>query len=746
MAIKTQVRLEYLELSERIKTLRDEAYARGFGKTSSPKESNWTRAFFHLYSHLPLAQRQAGSFAYALLNEPVYVHPHSIIAGQIYQACPGSGCPELRGADPKWRGYSVFDNASREVSEQLPENEQYARFFNDGASPGHIGWDWGMLLEIGVQELVARYAQAEKAAQDKDSKEFYGCVRIVLEAFMDWAELHAQKLEDAADVVTDSARKAELLEMARICRRVPRFPAGSFREAVQAFWFQHLAVMFENPFGGNGPGRVDFYLWPYLKRDLEAGRIAMDEAAELVLEVFIKLHERIAKSDGWVEAIVAGGRSPDGGLAVNPLSYLMIQAALALKQTHPGVYVRLPEDAPDDFVDLAVKYLLEGENRAQVYGDDAIIRALHGDGVAIEDARNWCAGGCMEVGIQGGSGDLLFAFAHNTPRTLELILNGGKLLQTDEKAIDHDRTLADYETFGELLEDFETEFRRELGILMRRLDIYLDAYAKHRPSFLLSSMVHDCFERGRSINDGGARYPHYGGSAVGIPNVGDSLYAIKRAVFDEKYVSGEELLQALQANFQGYEGLRKYLLRIPKYGCENAEADALVDWVLRVYCDAVKSHRNPQGGHCRPIILGFVWVVSFGNQVGATPDGRLAGQPLAHSMSPQSGSAVKGLTAAINSATSFSLDKASGGASMMWDLDLNWVSPDVLRPVLLAFFQRGGHIFQGNIIDPAILRDAQTNPERYRDLMVRVGGYSARFVTLSHEIQAEIISRYSYSG
>jgi formate C-acetyltransferase len=352
----------------------------------------------------------------------------------------------------------------------------------------------------------------------------------------------------------------------------------------------------------------------------------------------------------------------------------------------------------------------------------------------------------MEVGIQGGSGDLLFAFAHNTPRTLELILNGGRLLQTDEKAIHHDRTLTDYETFGELLEDFETELKRELGILMRRLDIYLDAYARYRPSFLLSSMVHDCFERGRSINDGGARYPHYGGSAVGIPNVGDSLYAIKRAVFHEKYVSGEELLQALRANFQGYEGLRKYLLKIPKYGCEDAEADALVDWVFRVFCDAVKSHRNPRGGHCRPIILGFVWVVSFGSQVGATPDGRLAGQPLAQSMSPQSGSAVKGLTAAINSATSFSLDKASGGASMMWDLDVNWVSPDVLRPVLLAFFQRGGHIFQGNVIDPAALRDAQTNPERYRDLMVRVGGYSARFVTLSHETQAEIISRYRYSG
>jgi pyruvate-formate lyase len=231
---------------------------------------------------------------------------------------------------------------------------------------------------------------------------------------------------------------------------------------------------------------------------------------------------------------------------------------------------------------------------------------------------------------------------------------------------------------------------------------------------------------------------------VGIPNVGDSLYAIKRAVFDEKNVSGEDLYQALCSNFQGYEELRKYLLNIPKYGSEYPEADAMTERVLQTYCETIKSHRNSHGGHCRPIILGFVWVVRFGQQVGATPDGRLAGHALAHSLSPQSGSTVKGLTAAINSATSLSLNKVSGGASMMWDLDVDWVTPEILRPVLLTFFQRGGHIFQGNVIDIAMLQDAQDNPERYRDLMVRVGGYSARFINLGATTQAEIINRYRY--
>ncbi|MFC1715186.1 pyruvate formate lyase family protein [Candidatus Poribacteria bacterium] len=742
--MEIQTKAGKLELNERLETFREEAYARGFGKTSSPKEANWTKAFFELYSQMPLALRQAHSFAYTLLDEPIYIHDHSLIAGQVYQACPGAGCPELSSGEPRWQEYSVSSNARKEVIESLPENEWYGKFFNDGASPGHVGWDWGMLLDMGTQGLLERYARAEKEAQEPKAREFYACVQIVLAAFLEWSELHVQKLEETANIENDPVRKSELVEMASVCRRVPRFPASSFQEAVQAFWFQHLAVMFENPFGGNGPGRLDFYLWPYLERDLEAGHITMDEASELVLELFVKLHERIAPADGWVEAIVAGGRAPDGSPAINPLSHLIVEAAIALRQTHPSVYVRLPEDAPDDFVDLSVRYLLEGENRGQIYGDDAIIRALHGDGIAMEDARNWCAGGCMEVGIQGGSGDLLFAFAHNTSRTLELILNGGELLQTGEKVIPHDRTLADYEIFDELWTDFEREFKKELGILMRRLDIYLESYARYRPSFLLSSMVHDCLDRGRSINDGGARYPHYGGSAVGIPNVGDSLYAIKRAAFDEKRVSGEEVYQALCANFQGYENLRKYLLNIPKYGSEDPGADAMTERVLQTYCETIKSHRNPQGGHCRPIILGFVWVVSFGQQVGATPDGRLAGQVLAHSLSPQSGSAVKGLTAAINSATSFSFDEVSGGASMMWDLDVNWVTPEVLRPVLLTFFQRGGHIFQGNLMDIAVLKNAQENPERYRDLMVRVGGYSARFITLSNATQAEIINRYKY--
>ena len=733
-------------MNERLDILRREAYQRGAGDNASPKEAHWTKAFFEIHAELPLAQRQARSFAYALEREPVRLHPNSRLAGQIYQACPGGGCPELSGSslDERWNEYAVHPVGSRMVESRLPENGPYAQFFGDFAFPGHVCWDFGRLLRLGASGMIARCAAAREETDDPGGREFYTCVEIALGGLVAWAGRHVRALREAAGREPDAARRRELLEMARVCERVPEYPATDFREAIQSFYFQHLAVMFENPFGGNGPGRLDYYLWPYLEADLEADRTTLDEARELVTELFIKLHERIAPADGWVEALPVGGRDKQGRSAVNPLSHIIIEAITELKQTHPAVYVRLHDDAPEEFWDLTVRYLLESGNRAQIYGDDAVIAALVADGVALEDARHWTAGGCMEVSPQGCNCDLLFAFAHNVALTFELIINGGCLLRTGERAIGHDKTLADYDSFEELLDDFTAELRRELDILCRRLDIYLECYAKYRPSFLLSSMTHDCMERGRGINDGGARYTDYGGSGLGIPNVGDSLYAIKKAVFEDKAFTGEEILAALRADFQGQERIHSYLLGLPKYGADVREVDALTDRVLVTFSDALNSHRNAHGGHCRPVILGFTWVVTHGQQVGATPDGRRSGQPLAHGLSPQSGAAVNGVTAAIHSATSLSLDRVSGGGAMMWDLDSSWATPEIAKPLLKTFIQQGGHIFQGNVTSIDKLLEAQNDPETHRDLMVRVCGYSARFVSLSEQTQEEIIKRHRY--
>ncbi|MEW6357457.1 MAG: pyruvate formate lyase family protein [Planctomycetota bacterium] len=732
-------------MNERLQRLKTAAHERAFAPHESPKARNYTRAFFELFGDLPLPERQARSFAHALVNEPIYIYPNERLAGQIYQGA-GSGDIPLVGVpnDAQWDEFAAVRVAARLTRERIPEDAAYSKYFFGGASFGHVGWDWGRMLRIGARGIMQDARERREATDDPKAREFYLGVNICLRALIAWAARLEEALRAAAQRANPD-RARELTEMADICRRVPAGGAETFREAVQSFLLQFLAVMFENPHGGNGPGRMDYILWPFLQADLDAGRITLDEARDWIIELFIKLHERLGPRDGWVEAIVVGGRNPDGSSAVTPLSHLIVEAIMELEQTHPSVYIRLHEDAPEEFWDLAARYLLEGGNRAQIYGDDNVIKALHKDGVAVEDARNWCAGGCMEVSPQACNGDLLFTFAHNVVRTMELVLNGGRLLLGGEQAIAHDKCLTDYRTFDELWDNFETELERELRILMRRLDIYLECSARYRPAYLLSSMTHDCLERGRNINDGGARYPDYGGSGVGIPNVGDSLYALKRAVFDEKRFGAGEILDALRKDFEGHERMRAYLWNLPKFGGGNSEAIEMTDRVMRAFCRIIKSHRNPLGGHARPIILGFTWVVSHGLQTGATPDGRRARRPLAQSLSPQSGAALHGLTAALSDATKLSLDEVGGGGSMMWDLDPHWATPDVVKALLRTFIQQGGHIFQGNLVSPDLLVEAQKHPDEYRSLMVRVGGYSALFHSLSAATQTEIIERYRYA-
>jgi pyruvate-formate lyase len=718
-------------MNERLQRLHAAARERGRAPHESPKEANITHAFFELHADLPLPERQARSLVHGLLNEPIVYDDNETIAGQVFQACPGAGDPFLNGGDSRWDDFSVAGMGPKMVAERLPDHALYGRHFSDGAAPGHIGWDWRMVLELGLEGLRELHAQALDKARDERNREYHQCTLIAL---------------DGALAFADQLAAGASAELRSHCEHVPRRPSESFREAVQAFWTQYIAVMFENPYGGNGPGLVDRFLWPYLERDLEAGAITLDEARDVVRELLIKLDERIHPADGWVEAICVGGRGADGKGAENPLSYMIIETIMELNQTHPSIYVRLRDDAPEDFRRLAIEYLLRSGNRGQIYGDDRVIEALVAAGHTPEDAREWMAGGCMEVSSQARNCDFNFTFVHNFAWTLEALLYGGTLPHSRQRVAPLERDLAAYGSFDDLFAAFETELRRELKLVFDRLNIYFEAYARYRPQFLISSLIHDCLERGRTMNDGGARYADFSGSGLAIPNVADSLIALKHAVYDEGFCTAEEMLAALRADFEGYEALRARLLALPKFGQDNAEADAMANRVLRIYTDAANSHVTPHGGRVRPLVLGFVWVVQIGQLTGALPDGRKAGQPLAHGLAPQGGSATFGLTAAINSATSLDLQEVGGGASMMWDLDSAWATPQTVEPILQTFIAQGGHIFQGNMTDVERLLAACERPEQHRDVMVRVGGYSARFVTLSPEMQEEIIQRHRYSG
>ena len=348
----------------------------------------------------------------------------------------------------------------------------------------------------------------------------------------------------------------------------------------------------------------------------------------------------------------------------------------------------------------------------------------------------------MEIGIQGKTNDYLFNAWHNMAKMVELSVTGGLSL-SDGRRLDAYRSkgLENYPTFEEFYQDFIKETKRILYMFFKAQDIYSEVEEKRYPRYLLSSMIDDCISRGKSIHSGGARYPDYGSLPIGLADASDYLFAIKKAVYDEKICTAEELLKAIKANFCGFELLRKKLLAIPKFGQDNSEADSFASKYFSDVSDIYTSYVTRFGGRGKMVVFTFEWSSEAGRDIGATASGKLAGQAVAHGVTPHSSCMTEGITAAINSCTTLDFTKFNGGASTMWDFDSTQVSPALIRSVFMTFFEKGGQIFQGNTTDVNELKAAQNDPESYKNLMVRVGGFSARFVMLKQEVQNEIIER-----
>jgi len=722
-----------LPLSERLCRFRDASRARADLALRSPRRRNMSEAFFDRYARRPYWERYARSLAFALEQEPVHIFEDERLVGMTYQTWPSPPEQDVE-LDQMWAPYSAALQA------RLQQEREIEPHLRVGGAPGHIGWRWDRLLAHGVEGHMADLRARLAKASDRQSKRLYRGALMLWEAVLSWNDRHVQALRERA-VVTQGAEKERLDALAALCSRVPRHPATTFHEAVQSYYMQHLALMYENPYGGNGPGRLDYFLWPYLQRDLERGVITLDEARELISELFIRFEERLHHADGWVESIVVGGVHPDGTTAVNPLSYLVIQSIAVLNQTHPAVYTRLSHDSPEDFVDLNVQYLLHGQNRAQIYNDEACLPAITGAGVAWDDAVHYMAGGCMEISPQGTTCDSNFSCTHNVAKTLELVLNGGIDMLTGERRIPLAKTLADYADFESLYAAFETELVREYGEMTRALDIASVCYARYRPCYLLSSLTLDCLDRGREQQDGGARYHDYGFAPLAITTAADSLSAIYRAVYQLRLVSAQEMLAALRAGFAGYETLRSQLGSLPRFGMEDPVADDLCNRVLQSVGAAAARQRTRFGGRLKPMIFNFVWTPSASRELAARADGSPAGTMIGHGMTPHSRAMTRGITAAMNSSLSLDYRLICGGATTMWDMDEQWINADLMKALLKTFLAGGGMIFQGNTSSVAQLEEAYVHPERYPNLIVRVGGFSARFTTLDRAVQQEIIVR-----
>ncbi len=736
--------------SERIRQIEARARQRYTAVQNSRKNENMSRAFFELYQNAELPQRQAMAYAYALVNEPIAINPEDRIHGMYY--CKGAGDPFCGyEVNSNWGKHNVQFTARRRIEAELPELLDYFDIGPDGASrsfiinpeatPGHIAWRWDWVLRDGLDAIILRHREAARSATDAQARGYYQGVIICLEAILEWNRLHVEAIEALSESgECTAADRQSLLACAEIMRRVPAQPARNFHEALQAYHFMWICAFFDGTYGGNSPGRFDTLLWPYLRSEYEQNATTQFEATELVAETFIKCDEMIHDGDGGVLTIVTGGLTQGMQDAVNPLSYMVIDAIEALDITHPAVYNRISKKNPEAYRQRCCQYMLRGHNRAQFLNEEAILRALTRDGYMTEaDAAMYICGGCMELNPQGLTSDLFWSFRYNICKTLELCITGGVDLVDGSQRLSRRATLSEYRDFESFYNYFEREVEKILTLKFKALDIASEEMGRLRPQFVISSMIDGCFEKGRNQMDGGARYADYGGAVIGMPNVANSMMALKRAVYDEKFVSAEELIQALKMNFAGHEPLRMRLQRQPKYGEQHAEADAMMNRILQSVSHTLDSYTTIHGGRCKQVLLTFFFAPVFGAALGATPEGNLAGTPVAHGLTPFNPEA--GLSTAMQSYLSLDNELVSGGASTMWDMDAEWINTSLLNSIYSVFEDGGGQIFQGNMTDVGELEKALAEPELYPNLIVRVGGYSARFLNLTPEVRREVIER-----
>lgn len=688
-------------------------------------------AAVELYADKDLWERAALSAAYMLRNAPVIIYPDDVLIGRTYHY----GVEKPQREDPELSDYFIQSLGYDKGEEIYAGYSALAQrhLVTEGVR-GHITWNWAKMLRIGTTGMKAEFQDALKNARDEDAAHFYSGVLVMLEALEDWSDFHAAELE-----------RMGRHELAEICRRVPRHPARNFREAMQAFYFQYIAVFLENPFGGNGPGQFDKLMWPYLEKDLEAGECTLEEAREMIDELYIRMDERVATNDLWNEMIIVGGTHKDGSSAVSPLSKIMVESIIDLNITHPTVYMRVPANADPEYVRLCARYVKHGHNRSQIYYDPNVMKALmETSKVSPEDASEYGVGGCLEIGIQGMCSDHLQNAWVNVALMLELCITGGYSI-LEKQPVDTAGIelpgLAAHESFESFYRNFLEYADRLIGMSFELIEKYSASAEKNRPAYLISSMIDDCLTRGRHMHAGGARYHNYGMTPMGIPNAIDGLLAIRKAVFEEGICTAEELVAAMKANFEGYEKLQRRLRSLPKYGQDNDEADAFACRVVKDIAEMFVSRKNRFGGIFQPMVLSFVYVPLAAEQLGASADGNSAKTMVAQALTPQSRSMSCGMTAAMNSCMKLPFTYFSGGASTMWDMDPAWATEELIADLMMTFFEGGAQVFQGNTTDVKELIEAQKHPEDYGHLIVRVGGFSARFVGLDPGLQTDIINR-----
>ncbi len=789
----------------------------------------------------PVITRRAKVFEAICRELPITIRPHELIVGSNArtargcQTFPEYSCEwlvneldtiEKRQADPfhiseeakeklrkvslYWKGKTTSELATSYMAEETLLAMKHnvftpGNYFYNGI--GHFTVKYWEVLQIGYEGIRKKAeTELEKCdVGDGDYAERSAYLKATIRccnAAIHYAHRYAALAFRKAAKCQDPARKQELLGIAANCAKVPGKPAETFYEACQSFWFVQLLLQTESSGHSISPGRFDQYTYPYYKKDLEEGRITREDAQEYLDCIWIKLNDLnkvrdAASAEGFAgyslfQNLIVGGQDEEGRDVTNDLSFMCIEASMHVHLPAPSLSIRVWNGSPDELLIKAAKLTRTGIGLPAYYNDEVIIPALMSRGVSLKDARGYNIIGCVEPQAPGKTDGWHDAAFFNMLRPLEMVFTSGEDFgeQVGPKTMD----ISEMKTFDDFYNAYKIQMKYFIKLMVNADNSIDMAHAKRCPLPYQSSMVDDCIKKGKSLQEGGAVYNFTGPQGFGIANATDSLYAVKRLVFEEKKVSLEEYREALFNNFgkgfskervlyltermvqklekegkkvtekevaaiaagicnfsfpesavKRYDSLLELIGELPKYGNDIEEVDLFARDVAYTYTKPLETYRNPRGGQFQAGLYPVSANVPLGAQTGATPDGRLANTPIADGVGPAAGRDTHGPTSAVNSVAKLDHAIASNGTLFNQKFHPSALSGmeglQKFVALIRGFFDQKGMHMQFNVVSRETLLDAQAHPENYKNLVVRVAGYSAHFTTLSRSLQDDIINR-----
>jgi trans-4-hydroxy-L-proline dehydratase len=777
-----------MKMNDRIKKLR--AQSLEAINTLSAERAKLVTEFYQsgVAAAEPVAVQRAQAFRHIMLKKEICILPDELIVGErgpAPKATPtypeisvhSEGDLQLLHERPKvsfkvdeatkqlyrdtiipfWKGKTQRDRVFGAMTNEWKQAYEAGVFteFQEQRAPGHTVAGQ-QLFQKGMNDLLKEIEISHKINKSADQAAQLRAMGIAAKVIVDYAQRHAEALQQMASVESNDQRLNELIDMIRICRKVPAQAPDTFHEALQHYWFIHIGVITElNPWDAFNPGRLDQHLLPFYQKERAAGTLTEERARELLQAFWIKFNNHPSPPKMGITAqesntytdfalINLGGLTEEGLDGVNELSFLFLDVIEEMRLLQPSSMVQLSVKNPDVFIKRALRITKTGFGQPSFFNTDGIIKQLLRQGKSIIDARNGGASGCVETGAFGTEAYTLSGY-FNLNKVLEITLHNGFDPRTARQTGPETGDVRHFETFEQLVSAFEKQLNYFIDLKIAGNNRIEKLYAEYMPAPFLSLLIADCIANARDYNAGGARYNTSYLQGVGLGSITDNLAAIEKWVYTEKAVGMEHLLEAIQQNFAGHESLRhKLIYDSPKWGNNNPQADRHAELVFRSFFNAVDGRPTFRGGKFRINMLPTTSHVYFGSVIGAMPDGRLQGEPLSEGISPVQGADTKGPVAVLQSAAK--IDHSLTGGTLLNqkfapEFFAGEEALDKLSALIRSWFRLGGHHIQFNVVDADTLRDAQKHPEKHRDLIVRVAGYSDYFNDLGEALQEEIIRR-----